>query len=300
MTTQSPPSTDANPGNPVCQHGVSLSLDDKPHCFECEHIAATYGLPPSARIMDYPNTLAFTAMLKANEAITGEPAPASVLVRDTVSPQPADAPDVCMCPRCVSRRERGAADRLKAATALGDRIAAATASAALPHAGSSRGLDSLMNALRTTQTEDVRLSGGQRMLERVVVQLRSELSVSNADRDAFAEENMELMQSLANQANTIEALEESEQVATLTVAELQKKLDAANEATAAQKANYTQMLKLYNDATGGGTIADIIRERNGLAHSVEELRKDLTIVRAERDTLRAKDAEIMAVVTRFG
>lgn len=308
MTTQLPPlapSSDANPTNPICQHGVALSLDDKPHCFECEKLATAYGLPGNARMLDYPNALAFTALLKANEATNGTPAPASVFTRpstDTVGPQAPDAPDVCMCPLCTLRRAVAAEERLGSAAldkvdfiatrtvpTLSDRIAAATAGAADVGVRSRRGLDALMNDL-----------GGQRMLERVVVQLRSEVSEATQDRDAFAQENLELIGKLGVASDAIDALQESEQIANDTVVELQKRLDAQTEATAAQKANYTQMLKLYNDAIGTGNIAELVRERNGLKYSVEELRKDLVTVRAERDTLRVKMQAVTDCVTRFG
>lgn len=313
MTTQLPASTDASPRNPVCQHGVALSLDDKPHCFECEKMATSYGLPGTARMMDYPNALAFTALLKANEATNGTPAPASVYTRpstDTVGP---DTPDVCMCPRCTLRRAVAAEERLgnaaldkvdfvatRTAPTLSDRIAAATAGAADVGVRSRRGLDALMNDLRSQQTDDVKLSGGQRMLERVVVQLRSEVSEATQDRDAFAQENLELIGKLGVASDAIDALQESEQIANDTVVELQKRLDAQTEATAAQKANYTQMLRLYNDAIGAGNIAELVRERNGLKYTVEELRKDLVTVRTERDTLRAKMQAVTDCVTRFG
>jgi hypothetical protein len=239
-----PPSTDASPANPVCQHGVSLSLDDDPHCFECSKMATAYGLPANARMMNYPNALAFTAMLKNKEAVDGTPAPATVY-----------------------SRPEGTTDTVDFTVRT------------------PTGLERLMNDIRAQQTEDVKLSGGQRMLERVVVQLRAELTEASQDRDDFAAENLDLLQRQGNDANRIDQLE----------AELsQQKI-----ATDIQKANYMQMARLYNNALAG-TVADIVRERNGLAHSVEELRKDLTNVQAERDALKAKQAEIMAVVTRFG
>jgi hypothetical protein len=282
MTTPSsklPPSTDASPVNPVCQHGVSLSLDDDPHCFECSKVATAYGLPANARMMNYPNALVFTAMLENREAIDGTPAPAAVYSRpegttDTVGAQAPDAPDICPCPRCTLRRSIEAQGRLDAAPPVDFTVRTPT------------GLERLMNDLRTQQTNDVKLSGGQRMLERVVVQLRAELTEASQDRDDFAAENLDLLQRQGNDANRIEALEESEQIANATVVELQKRLNAQVQATEAQKANAQQAFKLYNDAIGGGSITDLIRERNGLLHELEEL--------------KAKQAEIMAVVTRFG
>jgi hypothetical protein len=297
MTTQSPASTDASPSNPVCQHGVSLSLNDTPHCFECEKMATMYGLPGSARMMDYPNALAFTALLKADEATNGTPAPAAVytrpdtVTRDTVGAAAPEAPDICQCPRCTLRRSTEASARLEATAAPLDLDVAVR---------TPTGVERLMANLRKGQMEDVQLSGGQRMLERVVVQLRTELAEVTDDRDAFAQENFELIAKLGIASDAIDALQESEEVSNATVVELQKRLDAQTVATEAQKSNYTQMLRMYNNAVGAGSLAELIRERNGLQYSVDQLRKDLVNVRAERDSLQAKVQAVMDTVTRFG
>lgn len=281
------PSTDASPKNPVCQHGVSLSMDDKPHCFECEAVAISYGLPSTARMMDYPNALAFTALLKAEEAATGKPAPAAIYGRpgdalvqsEPVPPvPPAPAIDIggkCECSACQRKRK----DVKNPAPTL---------------TGEFTGINKLMTDLRNGQMVDVRETGGQRMLERVVVQLRQELAECESDRDSFADENLQLIGKLGEADDTIEALEESEEIATATVKELHIKLDASQACVetvlsrctalqadlAAERTNHSKLLETAH------MVHQTQREVN-LEYTVDALRKDIKAVRDERDAAQA-------------